>query len=318
VHKTVHTRRPPKPTPKRNIPAWSSTISSSAPLFSHSSTSISQTPYQLPPAGPTCQPVFIPWSASLPRPTSFLANSAGARYVRQPSLPALSGEQEKEPEAAAQPRAPRRGAASTSPASLELPGAASSVGGRCRAGARRRARLARSCGGRRPLLHLPLLPYGASAAPGRAGRDRALGHGGPVRGTLSGAPPPRASSASSTCGSVAARSCCPPCSPVCEAASSARADDVEQARVGSSGPATELTGTRPDRASRTELADRAPGGEMYDLLCSGRRTGPRGWAGHDGGAALPLAAGRGAPALDQAPHAAVPWLSWWCPPTSAG
>jgi hypothetical protein len=165
VHKTVRTRRPPKPTPKRNIPAWSSTISSSAPLFSHPSTSISQTPYQLPPAGPTCQPVFIPRSAFLPRPTSFLANSTGARYVRRPSLPALSGEQEKEPETAAQPRAPRRGPTSTSPASLELPDAVRPQaprrgflsGGRCRAGARRRARPVRSCGGRRPLLHL-LLP----------------------------------------------------------------------------------------------------------------------------------------------------------------
>jgi hypothetical protein len=38
---------------------------------------------------------------------------------------------------------------------------------------------------------------------GQAGGDRAPGHGGPVRGTLSSAPPSRASSASSTCGSVA-------------------------------------------------------------------------------------------------------------------
>jgi hypothetical protein len=115
----------------------SSTIFSSLPLFSHLSTSIFQTPYQLPPVGPTCQPIFILGQPLFP-PTSFLANSAGAGYVRRPSLPALSSEQEKEPEAAAQPQAPRRGPDSTSPArrssspawrGLELLGVVSSSAG---------------------------------------------------------------------------------------------------------------------------------------------------------------------------------------------
>jgi hypothetical protein len=104
-----------------------------------------------------------------------------------------------------------------------------------------------------PFAAPPPPPCGASAAPSRPGGDRAPGHGGPVRGTLSGAPPSRASSTSSTCGSVVVRSCCPPCSPICEAASSVRADDVEQARAESSGPGGGACRHAPGSSVLTEL-----------------------------------------------------------------
>jgi hypothetical protein len=181
----------------------------------------------------------------------------------------------------ARPRAPRRGFLS---------------GGRCRAGARRRARSARSCGGGRPLLHLLLLPCGASAAPGpptelpspasasSASPSPAAGNLAPWWGirrrilalhapavpegredkpaeiellameARSEAPspaplPPEPPPPPPHAGPLRARSCPPPppCSPICEAASSAR---------------VRIEGPR---------------------LCSGRRTGPRGWAGDGGG-----------------------------------
>jgi hypothetical protein len=78
---TVPTHQPPNSTSKRNIPVWSPRISSSVSTFLHPSTSISQTPYQLPRSG-----THAPYSSLfLSLPTyphthlpSYLAQSARA------------------------------------------------------------------------------------------------------------------------------------------------------------------------------------------------------------------------------------------------
>jgi hypothetical protein len=66
--KPIHTRQPPNSTSKRNIPTWSSRISSPVLIFSHPSTSISYTPYQLPRSG-THASYSSPFLSSPPTPT---------------------------------------------------------------------------------------------------------------------------------------------------------------------------------------------------------------------------------------------------------
>jgi hypothetical protein len=85
----VRTRGTLNSTPKKNIPAWSSTFSSSVSISLHPVTSISQTPYQLPLAGLTrhtlsfsflptyATPAWLPGSPSLsPSAPNFLTHSA--------------------------------------------------------------------------------------------------------------------------------------------------------------------------------------------------------------------------------------------------
>jgi hypothetical protein len=123
--------------------------------------------------GPLVSLFLSPDSLSLHPPPSSRTPPELDTCAGPPSLPSPASRRRSPrrrpslelPDAARTPH-PRRAARAPRAARPRAPRCGFLSGGRCRAGALRRARPARSCGGGRPLLHLPHLPCGASAAPG--------------------------------------------------------------------------------------------------------------------------------------------------------
>jgi hypothetical protein len=201
-------------------------------------------------------------------------------------------------------------------------------GGRCRAGARRRARPARSCGGGRPLLHLPLLPCGASAAPGPPTELPSPASASPASPSPAvGTPAPRwgIQRGSGESGAGSSRSLLR-LSPK-DARTSRRRSSSWPWRPGPRHPIQRPSlssllrllhvrircarGAAAPRARR--FARRPPphvSGSRGPGSAPAAAQGLGGGLGAAEGAALPLEARRGAPALDQTPQAAAPWLPW--------